>query len=56
MVLGLIALVVLPVLAQEADWNDQNIVLDGTPSKWVKVVIDPDAPAPAPSFDDKWKR
>ena len=53
-ILGVVAVLLGVALPVEIEWSDKNILLDGTPSKWVQSVIDPDAPAPPPAFDQKW--
>jgi hypothetical protein len=45
-------------LGKEPEWTEPNILLDGTPTKWVK--LDPKEVykdgKPYPPYDDKWKK
>lgn len=51
----LVGLVARVLAADDVPWDEKNILLDGTPSHWVKSVIDPDAPAPPKPFNERWK-
>ncbi|KAK3280115.1 hypothetical protein CYMTET_12037 [Cymbomonas tetramitiformis] len=58
--LSLVWYQVLQAVSEYPDINthrdDKNIVLDGEPRVWKKLVEDPEGPKPFKPFDDKWNR